>query len=96
LLIVFGRFVPGKRLVVGATMGLTRYTYWPFLLWDAIGSVSWAAFTCVSSYLVGSVIDDRPIISMLVSVVITTALLSALYRSLKRGWQDQAEPLTTP
>jgi len=92
MLIVFGRFVPGMRFVVGATMGLTRYPYRRFLLWDSIGSVSWAAFTCISSYLVGSVINDRPVVSMIVSVVITTALLAALYRPLKRGWQEQAAP----
>lgn len=89
IIIVFGRFVPGVRFAVGATMGLTRYSYWRFLLWASIGSVSWASFTCASSYLVGSVIDDRPVVSMLVSVVITTALLAALYRPLKRGWQEQ-------
>ena len=91
MLIVFGRFVPGLRFVVGATMGLTRYPYPRFLLWDSIGSVSWAAFTCVSSYLVATVIDDRPLVSILVSVVITTALLGALYKPLKSGWNDQAE-----
>jgi membrane-associated protein len=87
---VFGRFVPGLRFVVGATMGLTRYPYPRFLLWGSIGSVSWASFTCISSYLVGSVIDDRPVVSLLVSVVITTALLAVLYKPMKRGWQDQA------
>ncbi len=94
MLIVFGRFVPGVRFVVGATMGLTRYPYWRFLAWGSIGSVSWAAFTCISSYLVGSVIADRPVVSMLVSVVITTALLTALYQPLKRGWEDQAASST--
>jgi membrane-associated protein len=90
ILIVFGRFVPGVRFVVGATMGLTRYSYWRFLAWGSLGSVSWAAFTCISSYLVGSVIADRPVVSMLVSVMITTALLTTLYQPLKRGWEDQA------
>jgi len=93
-LIVLGRFVPGMRFVVGATMGLTRHPYPRFLLWDSIGSVSWAAFTCTSSYLVGSVIDDRPLVSMLVSVVITTALLAAVYKPLKRGWQEEPTPST--
>jgi membrane-associated protein len=96
VLIVFGRFVPGMRFVVGATMGLTRYPYPRFLFWDSIGSLSWASFTCISSYLVGSVINDRPVVSMLVSVVVTTALLAALYQPLKRGWQDQAVPSPTP
>ncbi|MGB7879840.1 MAG: hypothetical protein WBL31_13830, partial [Ilumatobacteraceae bacterium] len=43
-LIVFGRFVPGMRFVIGATMGLTRNPYPRFLAWDAIGSTAWAAF----------------------------------------------------
>ena len=89
VLIVFGRFVPGVRFAVGATMGLTRYSYWRFLLWGSIGSISWASFTCVSSYLVGSVIDGRPVLSMLVSVVITTALLAFLFKRLQRDWNEQ-------
>jgi membrane-associated protein len=95
LLIVFGRFVPGVRFVVGATMGLTRYSYSRFLLWGSIGSLSWAAFTCVSSYLVGSVINDRPVVSMLVSIVITTALLTFVFKRLQRGWNDQAASSAT-
>jgi membrane-associated protein len=91
-LIVFGRFVPGMRFVVGATMGLTRFPYPRFLLWDVIGSVTWAAFTCISSALVATVIADQPVLSMLVSVIVTTALLGFLYRSLKKGWQ---EPIDT-
>jgi membrane-associated protein len=88
-LILFGRFVPGMRFVVGATMGLTRYPYARFLLWDAIGSTAWAAFACISSALVAIVIYDQPVLSMLVSIVLTTALLGMLYRSLKKGWADQ-------
>ncbi|MCP3937352.1 MAG: hypothetical protein GY708_18520 [Actinomycetia bacterium] len=91
MLIVFGRFVPGLRFVVGAIMGSPV---------TPIGASSSGARSGVcpgrrsrlSSYLVGSVIDDRPVVSMLVSIVITTALLVALYQPLKRGWQDQAAP----
>ena len=88
-LIVFGRFVPGVRFVIGATMGLTRYPYPRFLAWDAIGSTAWAAFACLSSALVATVIEGQPILSMLLSIVLTTALLGFLYRSLKRSWDDQ-------
>jgi hypothetical protein len=48
-LIVFGRFVPGVRFVVGASMGLIRYSYPRFLLWDTIGGIAWASFACISS-----------------------------------------------
>jgi membrane protein DedA with SNARE-associated domain len=88
-LIVFGRFVPGMRFVVGATMGLTRHPYPSFLLWDALGSLAWAGFACISSALVATVINDQPVLSMLVSIVLTTALLGFFYRSLKEGWDVQ-------
>ena len=95
LLIVFGRFVPGLRFIVGATMGLTRYSYPRFLLWDAIGGTLWASYTCIFSYLVASVIDDKPLLSIAVSVIVTTALLALLYKPLKSNW-DAAEPGPEP
>jgi membrane-associated protein len=87
-LIVFGRFVPGVRFVLGATMGLTRYPYPRFLLWDSIGGTFWAMYTCVFSYLVASVIQDKPVVSIAISVVVTTAILALLYRPLKRSWDE--------
>jgi membrane protein DedA with SNARE-associated domain len=93
-LIVFGRFVPGLRFVVGATMGLTRYPYRRFLLWNAVGGTFWATYTCVFSYLVASIIEDKPLVSIAASVVVTTALLGLLYWPLKRHWQ-QAAPTPT-
>jgi membrane protein DedA with SNARE-associated domain len=87
MLIVFGRFVPGLRFMLGATMGLTRYPYPRFLLWDAIGGTLWAAYTCVFSYLVASIIQDKPLLSIAVSVVVTTALLGLLYHPIKRSWE---------
>jgi membrane-associated protein len=97
LLIVFGRFVPGLRFIVGATMGLTRYPYSRFLLWDSLGSTLWAAYTCIFSYLVASVIDDKPVLSIAVSVLVTTALLGLLYRPLKSNWDKaESDPESSP
>lgn len=88
MLIVFGRFVPGLRFMVGATMGLTRFPYRKFLLWDSIGGFLWAAYTCVFCYLIASVIADKPFVSIVVSVIVTTGLLALLYRPLKRQWEE--------
>lgn len=85
-LIVFGRFVPGLRFMIGATMGLTRYPYPRFVLWGSIGGTFWAAYTCVFSYLVATVISGRPVISIALSVVVTTALLGVLFAALRRSW----------
>ncbi|MGA9279381.1 DedA family protein [Ilumatobacter sp.] len=88
LLIVFGRFIPGVRFVLGATMGITRYPYPRFLLWDSIGGFFWAAYTCIFSYLIASVLDNKPIISIVMSVIVTTALLGLMYRPIKRSWEE--------
>jgi membrane-associated protein len=93
-LIVFGRFVPGLRFMVGATMGLTRHPYRSFLLWDSIGGALWASYTCIFSYLVATVIEDKPFISIAVSVVVTTAMLGLLYKPLKKSW-EQADSRTS-
>jgi membrane protein DedA with SNARE-associated domain len=91
-LIVFGRFIPGVRFMVGATMGLTRYPYPKFLLWDSIGGVLWASYTCIFSFLVASKMDGQPAASIAVSVIVTTALLGLLYRPLKHHWENTAPP----
>jgi membrane-associated protein len=87
LLIVAGRFVPGVRFVVNATMGLHRYSYPRFLLWSVLGAWLWAGYTCVFSWWIGTKIGDWPILSIAVSAVITGALLGLLYFPLKRRWQ---------
>ena len=86
-LIVFGRFVPGLRFMTGATMGLTRFPYPRFLLWDVLGGFFWAAYNCIFCYLVATVIDDKPLISIATSVIVTTSLLALLYRPLSRHWK---------
>ena len=37
LLLTAGRFVPGVRFVVNATLGIEKYPYPRFLLWSAVG-----------------------------------------------------------
>jgi membrane-associated protein len=93
IVIVFGRFVPGLRFVVSATMGLARFPYRQFLLWDVVGGGAWAISTCLTAYLVGSVIEDQPIISIAVSAVVTTVMLALLFNPIRNAWQQaESEP----
>jgi membrane-associated protein len=87
-LIVFGRFVPGLRFMVNATMGLTKHRYPSYLMWSAIGGTLWASYTCIFSYLIATVINDKPVLSIAVSVVVTTACLALLYKPLKKSWEE--------
>ncbi len=88
VIIAFGRFVPGLRFVVSATMGLTAYKYPKFLLWSAIGGTAWASFNCIFSFAIASLLDDKPILSILLSVIVTTGLLALLYKPLKKSWEE--------
>jgi membrane protein DedA with SNARE-associated domain len=87
LLIVAGRFVPGVRFAVNAMMGLSSYPYPRFLLYSSIGSWLWPGYTCVFSWWIGTKLGDWPILSMLVSALITAALLSLLYFPLKKRYE---------
>ncbi|MGI9556893.1 MAG: DedA family protein [Solirubrobacterales bacterium] len=91
LLIVAGRYVPGMRCAISASMGLERYPYPKFLLWASIGGFTWSAFTCVVAFAVGTKLGEYPVASILTSVLITTSLLALAYRPLKRGWAEAEE-----
>ena len=86
VLLVVGRFVPGVRFVVNATLGLSAYPYPSFLLWSAIGGVVWSVYTCGLAYLVGTSLAGFPLASVIISGLITTLALGA---NLSRR---QAEP----
>lgn len=79
LLIVLGRYIPGVRFVVNATMGLSGMPYQTFLVWSSIGSVLWATYTCLLAYAVGTAIADFPLASVLISGALTTVLIAAVF-----------------
>jgi hypothetical protein len=87
LLLTAGRFVPGLRFVVNATLGTARYPYPRFLLWSAIGGALWSAYTCVLAYAVGTALDNFPLASVVISGVITTLLLGVIFWRVRRQRQ---------
>lgn len=79
LLIACGRFVPGVRFAVNATMGMTEYPYRRFLLFSAIGGTAWAIYTCVLAYLVSTALADFALASIVISGLITSVLVGGVY-----------------
>jgi membrane-associated protein len=77
--LVIGRYIPGFRFVVNATLGLSAYPYRSFLLWSAIGGTVWAVYTCGLAYLVGTALAGFPLASVVISGAITTAAIAAVY-----------------
>jgi membrane-associated protein len=95
LLIALGRFVPGVRFAVNVSMGLIEYPYRRFLLYSAIGGTLWATYTCLLAYWVGGALADFPIASIVISGVITTILIGAVYWIDRRRGGGTTEPPAT-
>lgn len=95
LLIVLGRYVPGVRFVVNATMGLTRMPYGTFLPWSVVGGTIWATYTCLLAYAVGTALAEFPLASIVISGAVTTVLLAAVYWLEKRRSQQEARQTLT-
>jgi membrane protein DedA with SNARE-associated domain len=95
-LLVAGRFVPGMRFAVSATLGLARYPYKTFLLWSAIGGTAWSIYTCGLAYLIGTALADYPLASIVISGFITTAVLAALFFVERRRRRASAPVPSAP
>jgi hypothetical protein len=65
LLIVVGRFVPGMRFAVDASMGLSTYPYRRFLPWSILGGTLWSVYTCALAYRVATTLSGYPLASMI-------------------------------
>jgi membrane-associated protein len=84
LLLVAGRYVPGLRFVVNATMGLSEYPYKRFLLWSAIGGTLWSVYTCALAYVIGTALASFPLASVVISGLVTTAVIIVVFLVVRR------------
>lgn len=81
--IVLGRFVPGVRLAVNFTLGVVGMPYRRFLVWSSIGGTLWATYTVLLAYYIGTALGDFPLASIIISGLITTAAIGAIF------WADR-------
>jgi membrane protein DedA with SNARE-associated domain len=51
--VFFGRWLPGLRVVASWLAGANRMRWRRFLLWNALGGISWATTIGVAAYLLG-------------------------------------------
>jgi membrane-associated protein len=83
-LLVLGRYVPGMRFVVNASLGLAGHPYPNFLRWSAIGGVLWSIYICTVAYAVGTVLVDTPVAAIVVSAVASSVAVAVLFLILYR------------
>ena len=79
LLIVAGRYVPGMRFAVNASMGLSDMPYRRFLPWSVLSGTLWSVYTCALAYWVSTTLAGFPLASLIISGLITSAALAAVY-----------------
>jgi membrane protein DedA with SNARE-associated domain len=79
LFIVFGRYVPGVRFFINASMGVRAYPYRRFLVWSTIGGTTWAVYTSLLAYWVGTSLSGYPVASFLLAGTITTVLIAVIF-----------------
>lgn len=85
ILLVAGRYVPGVRFIVNATLGLSHYPYRSFIVWSALGGALWAVYTCVLAYVVATALSGFPLASVVISGAITTIAIGAVIVVVRRG-----------
>jgi membrane-associated protein len=90
-LIVGGRYVPGMRFVVNATMGLSDMRYSRFLRWSVLSGVLWSTYTCVLAYWIGLALGEFPLASIVISGLVTTIALGLVMLSVRRHRRAAAE-----
>jgi membrane protein DedA with SNARE-associated domain len=78
-LLVFGRYVPGLRFVVNATLGLARHPYGDFLRWSVLGGVTWSIYICGVAYAVGTVLENAPFAAIAVSALASSVAVAVVF-----------------
>jgi membrane-associated protein len=84
ILIVGGRYVPGLRFVVNATMGLSTMKYSRFLAWSTLSGIVWSVYTCVLAYTIGLSLGGYPLASVVISSLVTTTAIAVVFLTLRR------------
>ncbi|MBS1905060.1 MAG: VTT domain-containing protein, partial [Actinobacteria bacterium] len=95
--LVLGRFVPIVRTYVPLVAGTARLPYRRFLLWNAIGAVTWVCGMTAVGLLLGGIpgvvdnIDLLMIVIVLISVApVVLSGVRGLIRARRRAAQDAA------
>jgi membrane-associated protein len=87
-LLVFGRYVPGMRFVVNASLGVAGHPYREFLAWSVVGGVTWSIYCSTVAYLVGTALVGHPrasvVLSAVASSVAVVVVVVVLVRRLRR------------
>jgi membrane protein DedA with SNARE-associated domain len=87
VVLVCGRYVPGVRFVVNASMGFAHHAYRHFLVWSAVGGALWTTSICALAYAVATALPGFPLASVVISGALTIgAILVGFVLMRGSGW----------
>jgi membrane-associated protein len=96
VLIIGGRYVPGMRFVVNATMGLSDIAYRRFLLWSVFSGILWSTYTSILAYEIGLALGDFPLASFIISGLVTTVAITIIFFTVRHQRRAMASSADSP
>lgn len=90
-IIVIKKFIYGLKTLVPLAIGLTKYDFWKFSLYNAIGALIWAIVVGGGSYLFGGAIiegfkmvSDKPYLAPVTLIIVGGSVWFYLSQATKR------------
>lgn len=77
-MLVSTRFIPVGRYLATGTAGVVRYPLRRFMLYVAISTSTWSAYTALSGYLGGVFFQENTLLSIAVGVGFALAVTGAV------------------
>ena len=68
--IIVARFIPWARWVATIVLGSVRYNWFKFFFFDTVGVILWANLSVGMGYLGGRILQDYPLLAMLLGVLL--------------------------
>ncbi|MDO9208452.1 MAG: DedA family protein [Sulfuricurvum sp.] len=90
-IIVIKKFIYGLKTLIPLAIGLTKYDFWKFSLYNAIGALIWAVVVGGGSYLFGGAIiegfkmvSDKPYLAPVTLIIVGGSVWFYLTQATKR------------
>jgi len=90
-IIVIKKFIYGLKTLVPLAIGLTKYDFWKFSLYNAIGALIWAVVVGGGSYLFGGAIiegfkmvSDKPYLAPVTLIIVGGSVWFYLTQATKK------------
>ena len=88
--IIVARFIPWARWVATIVLGSVRYNWFKFVFFDTLGVILWAFLSVGVGYLGGRILQDYPLLAMLLGVVLGSTVGYLIQKGQNKfaEWRD--------